>query len=114
MFKKFLWNNKIPKFRKDIIANLTNLGGLKMVHLKTFDLSLKISWIKRISLQRDGWAEFPKQMGIHKIIVYGDQYAKMILNKIPNKFWKNLVEGIIQFMGNFKIKNTISMDVTMV
>ena len=109
MFKKFLWNNKIPKFRKDIIENLTNLGGLKMVNLRTFDMSLKLSWIKIISLQREGWAEFPIQMGIHKIIEYGDLYAKRIINKISNKFSKNLVEGIIQFMGKFKIKNTIQL-----
>ena len=74
MFKKILWNNKIPKFRKDIIENLTNLGGLKMINF--FYLSLKISSIKRITVQTEGWAEFPIQMGIHKIIQYGDQYAK--------------------------------------
>ena len=81
MFKEFLWINKIPKFRKDIIENLTNLGGLKMANLKNLDHSLKISWIKRISIQTDGWAEFPIQMGIHKIIQYGDQNAKKIRNQ---------------------------------
>ena len=73
LFKKFVWNQKSPKFRKEIMENLKDLGGLKMTNLKIFDAALKISWIKRIATQTEGWAEFPNHFEIQNVIIYGDQ-----------------------------------------
>ena len=63
-FKNFLWNNKIPKFRKEILETLSNLGGLKLTNLQKFDFALKISWVKRLMNQKEGWAIFPMQYGL--------------------------------------------------
>ena len=66
MFKNFLWGKKPPLFRKNILENLNNFGGMKMTNLKNFDYSLKISWLKRITTQTEGSFEFPTEMGIQK------------------------------------------------
>ena len=46
LFKNFIWGNKCPKFRKEIIETLPGLGGLKMTNLRNFDAALKLSWAK--------------------------------------------------------------------
>ena len=58
MFKNFIWGPKNPKSKREIMENTHNLGGLKMTNLKIFDSSLKLSWLKRIINQLDGWVEF--------------------------------------------------------
>ena len=105
LFKKFIWNQKTPKFRKEIMENLKDLGGLKMTNIRIFDAALKISWLKRIVSQTGGWAEFPHQFHIQNIIAYGDQYPSMILNSIKNKFWSDMVKSAERLMNNFTIRN---------
>ena len=79
MFKTILSNKKTPKFRQEIVENLTNLVGLKLTNLRNFYYSLKISWIKRIITQTEVWAEFPTKMNIQKLIQYGDLYPEKLL-----------------------------------
>ena len=43
----FLWNNKPPKFRKEILEAEISEGGLKLHNLKTFCMALKAGWIKQ-------------------------------------------------------------------
>ena len=97
LFRNFIWNKKKPKFRKEIMETLPNLGGLKMTDLKSFDHALKISWIKRLVNQEKGWAEFPMKHGLNEILRYRDQYPKQILGTITKKFWRDVVLSIIKF-----------------
>ena len=54
MFQNFIWGQKNPKFRKEIMENALNFGGLKMTNISTFDSALKLSWLKRIINQNRG------------------------------------------------------------
>ena len=104
MFKTFLWNNKNPKFRKEILETLPNLGGLKLTNLKIFDSALKISWIRRLTMQSGEWAVFPIQYGIEGMLKYGDIYHDKIINKCSNKFWKDMAISITKLYSTFKYK----------
>ena len=57
---------------------LIDLGELKMTNMKIFNMALKLSWLKRLNIQTEGWAEFPIQYEIHNICKYGDQFPKNI------------------------------------
>ena len=46
--KKKNYGDKSPKFRKEVMETLPVLGGLKLTNLGRFDISLKVSWIKRL------------------------------------------------------------------
>ena len=48
----FLWNGKNDKIRSGV-CQAYEVGGLKMVDIKSFLAALKISWLKRI-LHDDG------------------------------------------------------------
>ena len=71
------------------------LGGMKMTNLRVFDTSLKLSWFKRLMNQTEGWAEFPTQYRIMDILKYGDLFPPKNIDTIKNKFWKNMVQCII-------------------
>ena len=43
----FLWNGKNDKIRSGV-CQAYEVGGLKMVYIKSFLAALKISWLKRI------------------------------------------------------------------
>ena len=65
---------------------MTNLGGLNFTNLETVDASLRLSWIRRVNQQSMGWAEFPYNSNIHKLILYGDIYAYKLSQNIGNRF----------------------------
>ena len=44
----FLWNGKNDKIRRYGVCQAYEVGGLKVVDIKSFLAALKISWLKRI------------------------------------------------------------------
>ena len=62
VFRNFIWNQKPPKFRKEILENTVKLGGLKMTNLAVFNNALKISWIKRLKMKMIGGNNFQGTM----------------------------------------------------
>ena len=109
LFKNFIWGNKPPKFRREILETLPNLGGRKLTNLRVFDHALKLSWLKRIAILEEGWVEFPEKYGIKKILKYGDEYPHKIVKKIKNKFWKDMLEACILLYKNIKYKNALQI-----
>ena len=89
-------DSKENKFSKEIMENTTYVGELKMTNLKVFNATLKISLMKRLTTQEEGWAGFPMQFNIHNIPRYGDLYPKLIVKTIKNKFWKDMVISVIK------------------
>ena len=79
------------------MENLKDLGGLKM--------TLKVSWLKRIIIQTQGWAEFPNHFKINNIILYGNLYPTRIVESIYNRFWKDMVNSVIRLTNTLKIRN---------
>ena len=53
-----------------------------------------------------GWVEFPNHFNIHKIILYGNLYPRVILKTIENRLRKDMVCSMIRLTMNFKIRNT--------
>ena len=48
MFFEFLWDYKPSKVKKSVVCSPYENGGLRMIDLKSFLASMKISWVKRI------------------------------------------------------------------
>ena len=103
MFKAFLWNNETPKFREEILETLPNLGGLKLTNLQKFVSALKISWLKRLMTQTEGWATFPIQYGFGELLKYGDEYQEKVIANTHNKFWKDTAKSINELYKTFRM-----------
>ena len=106
MFKRFFWNNKAPKFRKEISETLLNLGGLKLTNLQKFDSALKISWLKRIAVQSEGWAIYPLQHGFSNLLTYGDKYHEKVIANTQNKFWGDTAKSINDLYNTLNYTNS--------
>ena len=49
----FIWEGKPEKIKRVILIQDYEKGGLKMIDLEMFIMSLKISWLKRISVSEN-------------------------------------------------------------
>ena len=91
IYYNFLWDSKPAKFRKEIINNPIEHGGLKYFNLSAFDKALKITWLRRILKENSGWCIFPTFFNIHKIFLFGDDYLNTLLRSCTNPFWKDVI-----------------------
>ena len=44
----FIWDGKPDKIKRDTLMQDYGQGGLKMIDIENFILSLKVSWVKRL------------------------------------------------------------------
>ena len=58
LFKTFLWKNKRPKYRSEILEHNQLDGGLGYPNLADFYDALKTSWIKGIDIGTGVWKDF--------------------------------------------------------
>ena len=91
IYYNFLWDSKPAKFRKEILYNPIEEGGLKYPNLAAFDKSLKITWLRRILKEDKGWCIFPTFFKIHKIFLFGDMYLNTLLKTCTNQFWRDVI-----------------------
>ena len=97
----FLWNGKNDQIRRSGVCQAYEVGGLKMVDIKSFSAALKISWLKRIlhdvKLSKNLQAMCPL---IQSVKQRGGEFANIIMQRVKNPFWfdvfKTLQKDICQ------------------
>ena len=99
IFYKFLWNGGPDKVKRTIITQKLENGGLGMIDLKSFEQSLKITWIKRLFMSEAKWktlivARHPQLKDIHK---FGNEFPRIIANNVKNPFWESVLKYFAQF-----------------
>ena len=99
---KFLWSGKPDKINRNTVTLDKHLGGLKMVNMKDFITSLKVSWIRRLVLseKETPWILlFQKALSIDhsKLISLGPQYQIWMKKRTKNKFWHDVFDAWYQF-----------------
>jgi hypothetical protein len=89
-FFKFLWDGK-NKIKKSVVCKPYFEGGLRMLDIKSFIASLKMSWLKKLRADSD-WRTitinmYPELANLHK---YGMEYANVLMRQYSNLFWKDV------------------------
>ena len=85
----FLWNGKNDEIRRSGVRQAYNVGGLKMVDIKSFLAALKINWLKRI-LSDDGKLSKILQAMCsmtQNVKQRGGEFANIIMQRVKNPFW---------------------------
>ena len=94
----FLWEGP-AKIKKTVIVKQYLQGGLNMINLNAFIISLKTTWIRRLILNDGNWSNVIKEkINLKNITVYGEEYIQMLGNKINNKFWKDVLISYSKFI----------------
>ena len=92
MMYKFIWEGKPDKIKRETLIKECDKGGLKMLELRTFIKSFKITWVKRI-VETDETGNV-SQLYLNKLKQYGRklffQFSDKDVDKIipKNTFFK--------------------------
>ena len=54
LFYNFIWNNKPDRVKRNTLIGDITQGGLNMIHIHSFNIYLKLSWIKRLLTNPEG------------------------------------------------------------
>ena len=78
----FIWKNKRHEVSKKTITKEIKAGGLKMLNIKKFDGSLKITWLRRLLNDTPEWEEFANHYRVNRLLLSETNYHNLIKNKI--------------------------------
>ena len=92
--KDFLWGEKNPKFRKEILEYPYEMGGLQLHNLERFSSSLKTTWLKRVISTDSSWTVFPLAYEIDKCWLFGNEFIELKRDKVQNMFWRDVMDSI--------------------
>ena len=103
----FLWGEKPPKFRKEILEYPYDLGGLQLHNLRRFSSSLKTTWLRRRIATDSGWTTFAVAYEIDKCWTFNNDFAEQKKNTIENTFWKDVIISIIDLRKELRPKTDL-------
>ena len=94
LLHKFLWNGP-DKVKRSVVCGEYNTGGLKMVNIRNFVKSLKLSWIcKFYSAEGAGWKMVldnrMKEVGGFSLFLHSNYDKKMLKHLKVSDFYKEL------------------------
>ena len=97
----FIWGHKTDRIKRYIITRDYSQGSLRMVNIKLFIQSLKLSWIRRLIFEKKEWKHFIEMhISTPRLVSCGSQYASQISSGLGNKFWKEVFK-ICYFIISF-------------
>ena len=95
----------VCRVKKEILQNNYDNGGLKIINLNAFILSLKSTWIRRLFQKDNKWQNmFMSFIDTDKFYNCGSDYIQKIQSKLKNTFWKDVLlswEKVIEKEQNF-------------
>ena len=106
MFFAFLWNDKPNKISKFVMMKSYDKGGLKMLCIDTFLLSLKLSWIRRLSSNSSfcslTFSMYPELQNLYKL---GPMSCIDVKRNIKNYFWKDVMHHLQKLYHMYRPKD---------
>lgn len=101
LFYEFIWNSKIDKVKRQPITQDYLKGGIKMLDINNFLVSLKCSWIKRLTKDNKPWTDIFLDIHGNKVVKhlldFGDKYVQNIINH-SNNFWKDVLHSWLKVL----------------
>ena len=85
----YLWDNKPPKIKREVILQKTNQGGLNItdIHVYTYSKSVKFRWVKKLldSSFESSWKDIIKlryHIFNQNFILYSGHRSSLLLGNI--------------------------------
>ena len=77
-----------PKIKQNFVIKQYCEGGLRMINLKAFIDSMKLTWLRRVILSNSPWQSVMNNtINFNELLVFGKCYTNAIQNKIEKFFW---------------------------
>ena len=118
LFYNFIWNGHTDRIKRNTLIGDFSQGGLNMVHLYSFNIYLKLSWVKRFLLNPDGnWQhmllfEFQK-FGGARVFIFQKEKLEEVSTCLKNCFWRDVLFGMSKAKPIVKLdmKDMLSLDI---
>ena len=93
IFYDYLWAKDPDKIKRSVIIQNYNEGDLRMIEVKTFLKSMKLTWLRRIVVNSTKYYLMIKELYpiLEKCFRYGSRVFDEEKNTINNKFWLNVL-----------------------
>ena len=109
IFFEFLWEGP-AKIKQTVVVKQYCEGGLRMINLKAFMNSMKLTWLRRITTTESPWQYIIKDtINFNEIFSFGTSYIESFLSKIKNKFWIDVMKAYSEILKLNKIDNEDSV-----
>ena len=93
-FFQFIWGSKCDRIKRNVIMQGNIYGGLNMLNLEKFVMSLKCSWIRRIVSGEQAWIGIMNALYGNNIASciedFGDDFYTNMIKENKNHFWKDV------------------------
>ena len=104
---KYVWNGGPDKIKRTKVVQNYEHGGLKMIEIRSFIKSLKVSWIKRLYWAEPNviWANSIKRElpPLDELICFGSAKLRDISkNRIQNRFWNDVMIAWADLCADFR------------
>ena len=99
IFFIFVWGSKRDPVKRAKLIQSFTAGGLRMVDVRSFCTSMKLTWLKRLMTSNATWThivegELP---AIETVLQFGSKHLENLTKKVQNKFWSDVLKGFASF-----------------
>ena len=105
----FIWNWGPDRIKRKFIVKDISKGGLRMLQIENFIAALKITWLRRQSLQPNSTWNILSNIDLENVYTRGDNYANIKSEAVKNPFWKDLLKSWKIFCKSVKIQTLEDM-----
>ena len=98
IFFNFIWDRKTEKIKRNTLIADYLEGGLKMIHLESFNSYLKVGWVKKfLSNMKGNWQSIIgtelNRYGGERVFSLQRDKIRAIAKNLCNPFWKSVLYG---------------------
>ena len=88
----FIWSSPVHRVKKELLQKDFCEGGLKMINLNLFILSLKTTWVRKLFRTQCKWDNILfSTINQETLLNFGNDYISYIKeNVVRTKFWKDV------------------------
>ena len=108
----FIWKNKRHEVSKEILYRSLNKGGLNMINLRQFEITLKLTWLRTFLKGTPDWSEFAYECHIDRLLQTGINYHNILSKRTKNQFWQSVINSYKTFHLNMEKVSTHDTELT--
>ena len=94
------------KIKQTVVVKQYCEGGLRMINLKAFMNSMKLTCLRRITTAESPWQSIIKDtINFNEVFSFGTSCIQSLLSKIKNKFWIDVMKAYSEILKLNKTDN---------
>ena len=99
IFYSFIWDGKPERLKRNVLIGDYLDGGLKMIHIQSFNDYLKLGWVKRYLVDTNStWQKIIgsdfKKYGGDRVFNLKKEKVQFVAKEVKNLFWRDVLSDV--------------------